>query len=154
MPDNDSLKGMPQPEDSLTYQEFVSKVEIKDIRIKKLEMNSFLTRKEVKEKNIDINLNIDFNFNQFINASTFEAITAVSVIAEIPNQKVFSIKMELLVEYEYDEIKQTVSKEIIDNFINSNVPVNVWPYIREIIHNATIRMGYAPLIIKPFRVIM
>lgn len=45
-----------------------------------------------------------------------------------------------------------VSDEIIDRFLNTNVPLNCWPYGREIISSITTRMGYPALILPTIKV--
>ncbi len=64
------------------------------------------------------------------------------------------IRVSFLLVYVYDGEEELASfvagegnREIVDAFVARNVPVNVWPYFREIIASVTMRMGLPPLIL-------
>ncbi|REJ32801.1 MAG: hypothetical protein DIU82_11730 [Bacillota bacterium] len=46
-----------------------------------------------------------------------------------------------------------VEEPVVTLFIRRNVPINVWPYIREIISDLTVRMGYPRLILPTLKVL-
>jgi hypothetical protein len=56
-----------------------------------------------------------------------------------------SIEISYLAVYRLRTGTKNFSDEQLDCFSSLNVPINVWPYIREAIQNVTSRMGYPPL---------
>ena len=46
--------------------------------------------------------------------------------------------------------KIPMPQEFFDRFKNQNLPLNTWPYFREFVHNAVIRMGWPPFIAPSF----
>lgn len=49
------------------------------------------------------------------------------------------------------EFKPTV--ELVREFVDRNVPVNVWPFIRETVAALTAKMGLPPLILRTLKII-
>lgn len=67
------------------------------------------------------------------------------------NDVLFNIKFTLESTYNFDlsEIEDSLNsyEDELDKFAKRNVPINTWPYAREIISSITTRMGFPPLII-------
>jgi len=42
--------------------------------------------------------------------------------------------------------KAPMTDELFKEFKDRNLPLNTWPYFREFLHNAVLRMGWAPFI--------
>lgn len=64
-------------------------------------------------------------------------------------------KLELVYAVPGFEEKVTEDKErgeIIQSFCRLNVPLNAWPYARELISSTTVRMGYPALVIGTYKV--
>jgi len=40
-----------------------------------------------------------------------------------------------------------IASPVIDQFAQMNLPVNLWPYAREVVSNVTMRMGITPVIL-------
>lgn len=64
----------------------------------------------------------------------------------------FSISAKFILTYNILEAI-IITDEIIERFINTNVPLNGWPYGREIISSMSTKMGFPPLLIGTFKVI-
>ncbi len=62
----------------------------------------------------------------------------------------FSIKFDYCIAYSVESLS-TFSNEYIEFFIYKNVPINIWPYARELVSSITTRMGFSPLILKPHK---
>jgi len=43
-----------------------------------------------------------------------------------------------------------MTEELFEGFKNQNLPLNTWPYFREFVHNAVLRMGWPPFIAPTF----
>ena len=50
-------------------------------------------------------------------------------------------------------MEYSLSEEEKQQFLSRNVPVNVWPYARELISTMATRLGYPALLIPPYVVI-
>ena len=46
-----------------------------------------------------------------------------------------------------------VDSELKQRFVERNVPVNVWPYIREIVTTMTAKMGLPPLVLPTLKIL-
>lgn len=57
-------------------------------------------------------------------------------------------ELSYVLSQEYD-----ITDEIADRFINNNVPVNSWPYFRELISTMTTKIGYPTLVIGPLKTV-
>lgn len=51
-----------------------------------------------------------------------------------------------------DYVSAPGNEEILKAFVDKNVPVNAWPYFREMIASLTTRMGLPPLIVPTYKV--
>lgn len=101
------------------------KVDIKhSSRLKSVQDNSFIT---------------EFETEIFSETEKGEKIFDISVVYEI----VYSLKENI----DLNELKNEV-----EFFVFRNVPVNIWPYIRETVSSVTTKMGFPPLVLEPLKV--
>jgi preprotein translocase subunit SecB len=63
---------------------------------------------------------------------------------------VFKMKFDFVIKYSIDAL-ETFSEEYIEFFIKNNVPINIWPYARELVSSITTRMGFPVLVIAPYK---
>lgn len=61
----------------------------------------------------------------------------------------FHISGTILLDYSYDQ-ELHLTKQMTDTFAAFNIPLNGWPYLRELVSDATNRMGLPPLILGPY----
>ena len=78
-----------------------------------------------------------------------EANFNVNVFDEKNNEKILNIYSSFLLIYTLEE---ECEDSAIEEFIKRNIPLNAWPYGREIISNLTSRMGLPPLDIGLYKV--
>ncbi|MBO0961010.1 protein-export chaperone SecB [Neobacillus sp. MM2021_6] len=160
MTESKELIDLPDPDDSISYQEFVSNIEIDSVNIRKLNMESVVAPNEIanlmKDGNrIEIDLEHEFKLEKKLEENnSFFALGIVQVAARVKDNVLFLIEVELVIEYDTSLSKQVIPDEIYNDFVQNNVPVNLWPYAREAIQSGTTRMGYPPLTIRPYRVLM
>ncbi|AEH49581.1 MULTISPECIES: protein-export chaperone SecB [Bacillota] len=75
-----------------------------------------------------------------------------------PENKVFDIEFSYILEYRLQKsndihLEKEGLEEAIKLFVQRNVPVNIWPYARELISQLTMRMGFPPLLIGTYKYI-
>lgn len=160
MTESKELVDLPNSNDPITYKEFVSKIEIDRINIRRLNMESVIAPNEIAKfmkdgKRIEIDLVHEFKLENIADEHKFfYAIGVVKAVARIAKNVMFLIEVELIAEYNISSIKKEIPDAIYQQFIQNNVPVNIWPYAREAIQSGTTKMGYPPLTIRPYRVLM
>ena len=66
-----------------------------------------------------------------------------------------SVKMAWLVKFELNEgvTVDEFGDDLIRQFLTRNIPINVWPYIRETVSSLTGKMGLPPLLIPTLKII-
>ncbi|MED4019140.1 protein-export chaperone SecB [Sutcliffiella cohnii] len=159
MTDSIDLNNLPNPDNILTYQEFVSDVHINKINVKRLLLEAVIAPIDVSKylsKDHQINIVLTHEFKDYIvnDTNTFTASGLVKVRAKINKDTIFIIEVELIAEYDTTQIEKEITNNVYEAFIENNVPVNLWPYAREAIQSGSTKMGYPPLTIKPYRLII
>lgn len=149
-----------QGSDDLTYEELVSNVEIETINVRRLNLESFIQPHKVKDylhgdNSIEVDIRDEFKLEiSNDEEDTFVAIGLIQVSARIEEDIIFLVDVELAATYDTTNINGVIHSELYEKFVNQNVPVNLWPYARELIQTGTTRMGYPPLVIRPYRVLI
>ena len=139
----------------IEYNNFVKNIRIDKIKLKKLLVDTIDNDEEISKKNVPLSVNLVYTANNYElkdNKLCINVNFSVETKEECQNI-VFKINFIYKIEYVLKNIKLSdVGEENIENFININVPINIWPYAREIISSITTRMGYSPLIIEPYTI--
>ncbi|WP_300452155.1 protein-export chaperone SecB [Fusobacterium sp.] len=139
----------------IEYNNFVKNIRIDKIKLKKLLVDTIDNDEEISKKNVPLSVNLVYTANNYElkdNKLCINVNFSVETKDECQNI-VFKINFIYKIEYVLKNIKLSdVGEENIENFININVPINIWPYAREIISSITTRMGYSPLIIEPYTI--
>lgn len=134
--------------DKEAYSKFIQTVELQDIILDNL------TAKRVSEpmgNQLSFNLSPNFTLAERT-ADRLMAIAEFGVkVEDGNNREVFSINAKFLLRYTYSK-EVEVTEDIEERFLKTNVPVNVWPYGRELISSMTTRMGYPTLVIGTYKV--
>ncbi|MGI6533805.1 MAG: protein-export chaperone SecB [Peptococcia bacterium] len=138
------------------YREFIKGTKIKNITLKKLETIKI----SAPEDGIwEYEMKTDFHLDRY-EGNTLYILAKFNVIARNKKNKEKNddnesrlFEIEILFNIEYHNPSGTeLSEKDRDRFLHTNVPLNVWPYARELISSLTTRMGYPPLLILPFKV--
>lgn len=100
-----------------------------------------------------IELQVDFKVKVF---TFFDIEEEVKVEGVKEEEKLFTINSVLSLKYvlDFENIDDLLSEDIdsvIEIFVERNVKINAWPYVREIVSNMTTRMGFPQLIIPPYK---
>lgn len=63
------------------------------------------------------------------------------------------IKISWQVVYSFaDKDPRDIDEKLVQEFVQRNVPLNVWPYARAVVTTATAQMGLPPLVLETFKV--
>ncbi|MFJ8099433.1 protein-export chaperone SecB [Lysinibacillus sp. NPDC096212] len=129
------------------YQELIKNIDIRQVNLKNLSVES---SNKIEQENIKISVSHDV-IKYEREKDKFSVLTEFEVQGLIEEQKVFNIYFILELSYSL-EASITFEEQYIDFFTKNNVPVNAWPYARELVSNLTLRMGLSALILPVLRV--
>lgn len=149
------------------YEQLIRSIELHKIELQSLECRQNRDFTAEKRNNIDIGIKtnvIETKYKGFeLGVQTeFEVIAFNNHTDEQRDidevnegDTLFKIKFILYLGYELDlktvEDVLTEYEEEIEQFVEKNVPINAWPYVRETVSSITTRMGLPPLIIPTFK---
>jgi len=127
------------------YRSFIEQVDLKDICLKKANIEGFLENLPkdfalLNEITDDIKI-----FNEWPGYFQVSHSFKFKMVSEKdPKVVIASLKFELLLTYFLDK---PINKDIFDIFKIIHVPFQSWPYAREIIHSCINRLGLPPPIL-------
>ena len=123
------------------YNNFVRQIEINNIRIVSAQVNIldysyFPSSAEVKSRMKASYEKVEEQFNVFHRYN-------VTILDKETKEAKAKISVTFLVSY---SSKIPISDDLFTIFKVRNLPLNTWPYLREFVHNTTMRMGWPPFI--------
>lgn len=126
---------------SKDYNNFITQIEITDIRILSAQVNVldytyFPSPAEVKWRMRASYEKAEGQFNVCHRYS-------VTIVDKETNEAKAKISVAFRVVY---SSKMPISDDIFGTFKTRNLPLNTWPYFREFVHNTAMRMGWSSLI--------
>lgn len=134
------------------YNKFLEEIIIESINLKYISAEKKENINKL-ENNKAIFVQVDYDTDKYkVNSDKLcvDVLFDIGAKDEFENS-VFDIKFIYTLEYSLKEIDLlSIDDNIISKFIEKNIPVNVWPYAREIISSITTRMGYPAFIIRPY----
>lgn len=135
--------------DNKIYADLVNNIEINDITLKRLNVDT----NEEAEHSGQLGVSIGHEIDTYERDS--EVLRAVSsfnigTYFEETGDNLFSIKVDFVIEYNVN-LKKDFEEEYYEKFIQNNVPINIWPYAREIVSSLTNKMGYPPLYLPLYK---
>lgn len=133
--------------DTQRYKKFIENMEIMAINLKELKVTD--VNLKVDRDALTVTVGYDDKGYQK-NGEELEVFPCFLIEVESDSNKesAFKIEIQYSVLYHIENLMQ-FGEEYIDIFLNTNVPVNIWPYGREFISSLTTKMGFQPLLIKP-----
>ena len=128
--------------DPKKYNDLIKNIEILDIKLRQLSCKNSDDIFDMEESNkikITIKSKVE-SIEKLENLLIFKK--SFTLIGKSKNKTLLNIKA--VYEIVYAKNKE-ISEEYIDAFANLNVPVNVWPFFRELCYSLTSRIGIQPL---------
>ncbi|MBE1556431.1 protein-export chaperone SecB [Sporosarcina limicola] len=132
---------------SKKYQDLINDIDIDEIILRNLAVNN---PSELLQENIQISTEHSIS-DYRREGDLFKVLTEFVVNGTGSSQDIFSIHFTLEVVYKLDK-QYNFENQYFDLFTQNNVPVNVWPFARELVSNLTMRMGLPPLLLPVLRV--
>lgn len=134
--------------DIQVYNKLIENIEIKGIYLKKINTSDI----EIPiGESINCRVELKYTCSDYkIVDKTIEFYPKFKLELKIDNIAPVIIQFDFRLIYEIENIEE-YTDEYFDLFMDKNVPINVWPYAREIITSITTRIGYPPLVIAPYK---
>lgn len=134
--------------DPQVYNEIVNNVGIHSINLMELTIKN--TNYKIANTNLSVNLTFT-NENYNIDAGVLQVHPQFIVkVVDSNNTIAFLINFTYFIEYNFNK-HENIEKEYIKAFVARNVPINIWPYARELVSSLTTRMGFSALVIDPYK---
>lgn len=129
------------------YREFVQGIELKHVYLSAAKV------KRVRMPDIDVPLRYGHSIDKKKYSKLEEGFSAsftfqVALFEEDVEEPFGEIDVTFTAEY---TTEQPMTKRIFEIFGDLNLPLNVFPYIREYVHTTTNRMGFPTLILPTFK---
>lgn len=135
--------------DNKKYSNFIKNLEIVDIRLNEVNTKCLKYVEEV-ENSLDVELIYECEDVEVKVIDEINIYPEFNLKLKSKEEICLILKVKFNIKYRIKDL-ELFSEEYIQNFINKNVPINIWPYAREIISSITSRMGYPALIISPYK---
>jgi preprotein translocase subunit SecB len=129
------------------YREFVQGLELKHVYLSAAKV------KRVRMPDVAVPLRYGHNISKKRYSNSEEGFSAsftfqVTLFEEGVEAPFGEIDVTFTAEY---TAKQAMTKKIFEVFGDINLPLNVFPYIREYVHTTTNRMGFPTLILPTYK---
>lgn len=127
------------------YRGLVESVELKEITI----MEMSLRRSSRVPSPIEIETDFEVETSAIRKAELVaRALFNLKAKSKGKVKPLMRIDLEYRVVYRVADLDSTaLNEDLINEFLKRNVPINVWPYIRENVMTLTGKMGLTPLIL-------
>jgi len=136
------------------YGEIISKIEIEDIYLTSVQYKRFGTPDPVKYPEVRISFTPDkVSYKQKENQLEVKQ-KVLFILEELVNgeekpHKLFELKGEYILSY---HLESKMDDELFDLFKIRNIPVNLQPYIRELIQSSMARVGLPPFTLPVLKI--
>ena len=131
------------------YNNLIKNIEIINVLVRSMDLKEVkFPEKDKQQYRMELKYKCE-DFNQKNEIIEFYPSFSLKIICE--EKVMVELKFQLRAIYKLHDIVNYDESYILE-FINRNVPVNIWPYAREIISSITTRIGYPTLVIDPYRV--
>ena len=137
-------KTAPTTPDSKKYTEFIVGLQIVDVHFREASFR-FSAKLRTMEKPPPLSMNMEAKLSS-VGPNVFEAVQTLKLEgrAKPKARLLVNVKCELVVVYKTDV---EMTPELFDLFKDSTLILNTWPYLREFVHNCTLRAGLPPLVL-------
>ncbi|MCK4278469.1 MAG: hypothetical protein KAW82_04710 [Desulfurellaceae bacterium] len=142
---NENKKPTPQK-----YKEFIEAIELRDIKL--IELNTHIAE---EQPTTDNTLKVDIkttNEHKILNNPSANGrdmlIFYVNYILAMKQSKKVVLKIKAKYKVDYELLKKIeIDEKTIDFFSEMNLPLNVWPFFRELCNDVTAKMRIPSLVL-------
>lgn len=138
------------------YERLIRSVDIQTIALVNLEYERDI-HLHPERQTLQVNRTFDVKLISF-DHEKIESVGVFNLMASAvdADERAVRIDMTWLVRYKLSSASDgpvEVDEELAQAFVRNNVPINLWPYIREMVQNLTYRSGLTPLLLPTLKII-
>lgn len=135
---NENKKPTPQK-----YKEFIEAIELRDIKL--IELNTHIAE---EQPTTDNTLKVDIKMTNEHKILNNMLIFYVNYILAMRQSKKVVLKIKAKYKVDYELLKKIeIDEKTIDFFSEMNLPLNVWPFFRELCNDVTAKMRIPSLVL-------
>lgn len=120
------------------YAAFITQIELKDLRLQKLELENHLGA--VAPERVELAIIDDAMYEA--TESGFLVTHSYSAEAFGSGRLAFELRAVFTLDFQSDA---PMTPEVFGIFSEANLPLNTWPFLRELVATSTGRMGWQPI---------
>ncbi len=130
----------PDPE---KYREFIKAVELRNIKL--IELNTRIVEKQpTSDDALKVSIKTTDEYKIFNDILIFY----VNYTLAMKQSKKVVLKIKAKYDITYKLLKKIeIDEEVIDFFSKINLPLNVWPFFRELCNDVTAKMRISPIVL-------
>ncbi len=128
------------PED---YNDFINQLDIYNISVESSRMKKYDCDEMPEHFRVTINMTANYENDEDQAIVFIHQTYTLTLKDEGTKKNVAKLTVTFCVEYSSDI---PMSDEHMDVFVDTNLPLNTWPYFREYSHNSLARMGFMDVI--------
>ena len=133
--------------DSKKYEEFIKAIELRDIKL--IELNTHIVEEQPTTDNA---LKADIKATNEHKIFNNMLIFYVNYILTMKQFKKVVLKIKAKYRVDYELLKRIeIDEKTIDFFSEMNLPLNVWPFFRELCNDVTAKMRIPSLVLPLLR---
>jgi preprotein translocase subunit SecB len=115
-------------------------IELREIFIKKM-------KSEIYHEHYHDGLTVSFKETSEYRAENGKFVITCELKLEAKNsKKKVAIRIDATYELNFDS-QEPINQDFFDIYKRGSLPLNIWPYFRELVHSTTLRMGIPPLLL-------
>ncbi|SHH44242.1 preprotein translocase subunit SecB [Caloranaerobacter azorensis DSM 13643] len=137
------------------YAKLVRNIDINQLNLVELYSKKYVTALYNNENLTKIKVDIKHRSGlKSVQDNSFITEFKTEIFSETEKgEKIFNIFVVYEIVYSLREnIDLNELKDEVEFFVFRNVPVNIWPYIRETVSSVTTKMGFQPLVLEPLKI--
>jgi preprotein translocase subunit SecB len=125
------------------YREFIKTIELRDIKL--IELNTHIIEEQPTTDNV---LKVDIKTTNEHKIFNNILIFYVNYILTMKQSKKVVLKIKAIYKVDYELLKRIeIDEKTIDSFSEMNLPLNVWPFFRELCNDITAKMRIPSLVL-------
>lgn len=137
---------------TLDYNDFISDIELQSIELEEMKVKRYRNNEYRGRVNVEYGIKgteiETFGKELIINVNFVTKTT----LDNHEKSKLFEISFTYSLLYKFFEYSaENFTEDYIDMFLEINVPINIWPYARELVSSISVKMGYPALVIGTYK---
>ncbi|HXK48852.1 MAG TPA: protein-export chaperone SecB [Clostridiales bacterium] len=127
------------------YSEILKGIQLVNISL--LKLNSSIDKKNFGDK-LTIDIKVEMSYEKV--SGGFFSVSAYKITAKNKNDEI-TLEFEITYRADFNSVKE-ITDSFFEVYKNVSLPLNTWPFVRELVNSTTARMNIPPLTLPLFKV--